>query len=77
MIMMILSQLIIKKRNLRDKQSWETEDLLFINSFGVSSSYISASRKIIGATETPADVDDLSISMVGSNQMELSWTPVV
>ena len=43
---------------------------------GVSSSYISASRKIIGATETPADVDDLSISMVGSNQMELSWTPV-
>ena len=47
-----------------------------INSFGVSSSYISASRKIIGATETPADVDDLSISMVGSNQMELSWTPV-
>ena len=47
-----------------------------INSLGVSSSYISASRKIIGATETPADVDDLSISMVGSNQMELSWTPV-
>ena len=47
-----------------------------INSLGVSSSYISASRKIVGATETPADVDDLSISMVGSNQMELSWTPV-
>ena len=35
-----------------------------INSFGVSSSYISASRKIIGATETPADVDDLSIWLV-------------
>ena len=47
-----------------------------INTFNVSSSYTSASRKIIGATETPADVDDLSISMVGSNQMELSWTPV-
>ena len=47
-----------------------------INSMGVSSSYISAQRKIIGATETPADVTDLSVSMVGSNQMELTWTPV-
>ena len=47
-----------------------------INSFGVSSSYTSASRKIVGATEIPNNVDDLSVSMVGSNQMELSWTPV-
>jgi len=48
-----------------------------INSFGVSSSYITENRKIIGATEIPSDVDDLSVSMVGSNQMELSWTPVI
>ena len=47
-----------------------------INSLGVSSTYTSASRKIIGATETPNDVTDLSVSLVGSNQMELSWTPV-
>ena len=47
-----------------------------INSFGVSSSYTSASRKIVGATDIPSDIDDLSVSMVGSNQMELSWTPV-
>jgi len=47
-----------------------------INSFGVSSSYITENRKIIGATETPSDITDLSVSMVGSNQMELSWTPV-
>ena len=47
-----------------------------INTFNVSSSFISASRKIIGATDTPADIDDLSVSLVGSNQMELSWTPV-
>jgi hypothetical protein len=47
-----------------------------INSLGVSSTFASASRKIIGATETPADVEDLSVSLVGSNQMELSWTPV-
>jgi len=47
-----------------------------INSLGVSSTFTSASRKIIGATETPTDVTDLSVSLVGSNQMELSWTPV-
>ena len=47
-----------------------------INSFGVSSSYITENRKIVGATEIPADVNDLSVSLVGSNQMELSWTPV-
>ena len=48
-----------------------------INSFGVSSSYITANRKIIGATEIPSDVTDLSVSLVGSNQMELTWTPVL
>ena len=37
---------------------------------------LSAQRKIVGATDIPNDVDDLSVSMVGSNQMELSWTPV-
>ena len=47
-----------------------------INSFGVSSTYTTADRKIIGATEIPTDVDDLSVSLVGSNQMELTWTPV-
>jgi len=48
-----------------------------INSFGVSSTYTSATRKIVGATEIPSDVTDLSVSLVGSNQMELSWTPVL
>ena len=47
-----------------------------INALGVSSSYISATRKIVGATAIPSDVTDLSVSLVGSNQMELSWTPV-
>ena len=47
-----------------------------INALGVSSTYTSATRTIIGATEIPEDVTDLSISMVGSNQMELTWTPV-
>ena len=30
----------------------------------------------LGGTEIPNDVTDLSVSMVGSNQMELTWTPV-
>ena len=47
-----------------------------INSFGVSSTFTSATHTVVGATETPADVTDLSVSLVGSNQMELSWTPV-
>ena len=47
-----------------------------INALGVSSTYTSGSRKIIGATEIPEDVTDLSVSMVGSNQMELTWKNV-
>ena len=47
-----------------------------INSMGVSSGYTTATRTIVGATETPADVTDFSISMVGSNQMQLAWEPV-
>ena len=47
-----------------------------INSFGVNSSYTSGTHVVVGATDTPGDIDDLSVSMVGSNQMELAWTPV-
>ena len=47
-----------------------------INSLGVNSTFTSASHVVIGATDTPSDIDDLSVSLVGSNQMELSWTPV-
>jgi len=43
---------------------------------GVSSSYTSGTHTVVGATDTPSDVDELSISMVGSNQMQLSWEPV-
>ena len=47
-----------------------------INSLGVNSTFTSASHVVVGATDTPSDIDDLSVSLVGSNQMELSWTPV-
>jgi hypothetical protein len=47
-----------------------------INSLGVNSTFTSATHTVVGATDTPSDVTDLSVSLVGSNQMELSWTPV-
>jgi len=47
-----------------------------INALGVSSTYTSATRTVIGATATPADVSTLSVSMIGSDSMQLQWTPV-
>ena len=47
-----------------------------INALGVSSTYTSATRTIVGATATPADVSTLSVSMIGSDSMQLQWTPV-
>ena len=47
-----------------------------INSLGVSSSYTSANRLIVGATEPPSDVTNFSVNMQGSNQMQLNWDAV-
>ena len=44
-----------------------------INTLGVSSSSITASRKIVGATEPPNDVQNFSVNMLGSSQMQLNW----
>jgi len=46
-----------------------------INSLGVSSTYVTAQRTIIGAIEPPADVEDFSANVVGQ-QIHLSWTQV-
>jgi hypothetical protein len=47
-----------------------------INTLGVRSTYTTATRLIIGATATPSDVSAFNLSIVGSNQMELTWIPV-
>lgn len=47
-----------------------------INTLGVRSTYTTATRLIIGATATPSDVSAFNLSIIGSNQMELSWIPV-
>lgn len=47
-----------------------------INSLGVKSAYITGTHKVIGATLPPANVEEFSISLIGSDQMQLSWLPV-
>ena len=69
------SQLNHELLNVIDDQTYDVR-VKAINSFGVSSSFVSASRLIIGATDTPSDVEDFNISMIGSNQMSLNWTAV-
>ena len=46
-----------------------------VNSFGVSSTYVSASRTIVGATAPPSDVTDLSCNISGE-EAHLSWEAV-
>ena len=44
-----------------------------INSLGSSSSSVTATRTIIGATEPPNAVTNFSVNMLGSSQMQLHW----
>jgi hypothetical protein len=45
------------------------------NTLGVSSTYTSASRTIIGGIASPADVEDFSCNIIGSDA-HLSWTQI-
>jgi hypothetical protein len=46
-----------------------------VNSFGVSSTYVSAQRTIIGAIEPPSDVEDFACNIVGQ-EAHLSWNQI-
>jgi len=46
-----------------------------VNSFGVSSTYTSAQRTIVGAVEPPEDVQDFSCNIVGQ-EAHLGWTQI-
>ena len=46
-----------------------------VNSFGVSSSYVSATRTIVGAIEPPSDVEDFACNIVGQ-EAHLGWTQI-
>jgi len=45
------------------------------NTLGVSSTYTSASREIVGGTLPPADVEDFSCNVIG-NSIFLSWSQI-
>jgi len=46
-----------------------------VNSLGVSSTYVSAQRTIVGSTEPPSDVEDFACNIVNSDA-HLSWEQV-
>ena len=46
-----------------------------VNTLGVSSTYVTATRTIVGAIEPPADVTDFSCNILGQ-EAHLSWTQI-
>jgi predicted phage tail protein len=46
-----------------------------VNTLGVSSTYVSAQRTIVGAIEPPSDVEDFACNIVGQ-EAHLSWTQI-
>ena len=69
------TQLNYEMLNVIDDSTYDVR-VKAINSLGASSTYTSASRKIVGATEPPQDVQNFSVNMQGSNQMQLNWDAV-
>jgi hypothetical protein len=60
--------------NVIDQQQYDVR-VKAVNTLGVSSTYVSASRTIIGAIEPPSDVEDLSCNIVGQ-EAHLSWSQI-
>ena len=69
------TQLNYEMLNVIDNKTYNVR-VKSINALGVSSSYTSASRLIVGATEPPSDVQNFSVNMQGSSQMQLNWDSV-
>jgi hypothetical protein len=46
-----------------------------VNALGISSTYVSATRTIVGAIEPPSDVEDFSCNILGQ-EAHLSWTQI-
>jgi len=58
--------------NVIDKATYQVR-VRAVNTIGSKSTFVSATRKIVGATEPPADVTNFSVNMLGSSQMQLNW----
>ena len=46
-----------------------------VNTINAKSTFVSATRKIVGGVEVPSDVEDFAVEMHGSHHMKLTWTP--
>src|SRR5210317_498056 len=60
--------------NVIDQETYDVR-VKAVNSLGVSSTYVSASRTIIGAIEPPSDIEDFSCNIVGQ-EAHLSWSQI-
>jgi hypothetical protein len=60
--------------NVIDQETYDVR-VKAVNSFGVSSTYVSAQRTIIGAIEPPSDVEDFSCNIIGQ-EAHLSWNQI-
>ena len=46
-----------------------------VNTLGVKSTFVSATRTIVGGVEVPSNVEDFAVEMHGQDHMKLTWTP--
>jgi len=60
--------------NVIDQQTYDVR-VKAVNTLGVSSTYVSEQRTIIGAIEPPSDVEDFACNVVGQ-EAHLSWTQI-
>ena len=60
--------------NVIDQETYDVR-VKAVNTLGVSSSYVSAQRKIVGAILPPSDVTDFSCNITGQDA-HLSWTAI-
>jgi len=68
------TQLNYEMLNVIDTKTYDVR-VKAINSLGVSSTYTSANRVIVGGSDPPSNISDFAIEMHGSDQMRLTWTP--
>jgi len=60
--------------NVIDQETYDVR-VKAVNSLGISSSYVTAQRTIIGAIAPPSDVEDFSCNIVGQ-EAHLSWNQI-
>ena len=46
-----------------------------VNSLGVSSSTITATRSIVGGVDPPSNIEDFAVELHGQDHLKLTWTP--